>query len=110
MDVNYYHQGNQRDRTDDADNSLRRYSRTEKPYFESLGMSHVGPPVPRLDRRAGCAGIGSTPKAADKGGQRVIENWFEIRSLGDGGGVPRSREKTADHCATRSLWVQVTEI
>ncbi|MCK1324695.1 MULTISPECIES: hypothetical protein [unclassified Bradyrhizobium] len=45
MDIHRYNQGNQRNRTDDADNSLRRYGGTEKPYFESLGMSQVGSPV-----------------------------------------------------------------
>jgi len=42
VDIHRRNQGDQRNRTDDADNSLRRYNRAEKPYFESLGLSHVG--------------------------------------------------------------------
>ena len=103
MDVHRQNEANERDRTDDADDTVRAYACAEKPYFESLRLGHEIISV-CSDSTASRACIGATVASGDNGVQRGNEKTFDFNGLGLPPGVLHSRQKSADVLPPASLY------
>jgi hypothetical protein len=103
VDVHRQNEANERDRTEDADDTVRAYACAEKPYFESLRLGHeLSPFAPTRPPSRAC--IGATVASGDNDVQRENEKTFDFNVLCLPPGVLHSRQKSADALPPASLY------